>query len=192
MKCKGSREQDCQLSRERKHSSNSWTCLAWRGGLTKNWAATCTCSTSWIPWHLFLGTWGVGLYWSGKTWGQSHKWWALQGEVLENPSTYGRWGSCSHERDASSGHDFAQARACGAMLLWLVCKKDGGLHASALTSINWMWEPRRTFTHSHRYRKWWRASVGAGYFSCLDLRQGFGRLQWMRLKSNTPLLLWET
>ena len=51
----------------------------------------------------FPGTWGVGLYWYGEAWEQSHWWWALQREVLENPSNYGRWGLCSHEGNVRSG-----------------------------------------------------------------------------------------
>ena len=38
------------------------------------------------------------------------------------------------------------------------------------------WGPRKTLTHSHRYRKWSRSLVGTGYFSCLDLKAGFRQI----------------
>ena len=43
------------------------TGLLWPGGVLHQQSSHHMCSTSWIPWHLFLGTWGVRLHWSGKT-----------------------------------------------------------------------------------------------------------------------------
>ena len=63
--------------RKEAHSSSSWIFLAWGDGSVRNWAATLY-PTCWIPWHLFPGIWGVGLYWSGKAWDQElHWWWVL-------------------------------------------------------------------------------------------------------------------
>ena len=57
---------------------------------------------------------------------------------------------CSHMKEMLKRVQFAQARACGAMLLWWHTRTE--VYASASTSVNWMQEPR-TPTCCHRYRK---------------------------------------
>ena len=66
---------------------------------------------------------------------------------------------------------FAQARACGEMLLrWSARKTE--FWASALTFINWVQGPRKTYLLP-QIQEAIESLDGAGDFSCLDLKAGF-------------------
>ena len=125
------------------------------GWSAKNWAAAhmpylLNTMTS-FPWN--LGSWAVLIWWNMRSKSlmtrpsrkgsreSLHLWW------MRSMLT---WMKCW------KWAQFAQARACGAMLLcWYARRME--VCASALTFVNWMWEPRRTLTHSYGYRKQKRA-----------------------------------
>ena len=61
----------------------------------------------------------------------------------------------------------------------VVCKKDGGLHLC----IDFHKLNARTKKDSYllpQIKEAIESLVGVGYLSCLDLKVGFGKLQWMR------------
>ena len=83
----------------------------------------------------------------------------------------------------------SQGPLCNAVLL--VCKKDRGLHFCIdFHKLNA--RTKKYFCLLPLMQESIKSLAGSGYFSCLELKIGFGRLQWMRFQSNTPLLLWET
>ena len=138
------------VSRERKHSSSSQTCLAWRGGQPRiellhvpHWLNTMTS----FPWN--LGSWAVPNWQNMRSKSLTtslsrrgseeslHLWW-MRSMLMWKKCWKGVW--------------FAQAWACGALLLcWYARRME--VCTSALTFENWMWEPWRTHTCSHGYRK---------------------------------------
>ena len=78
----------------------------------------------------------------------------------------------------------SQSSWCNAVVL--VCKKDGGL----CFCIDFCKLNARTKKDSYllpQIQEAIESLFGAGYFSCLDLKAGFGKLQWMRCQSNTLL-----
>ena len=58
----------------------------------------------------------------------------------------------------------------------LVCKKDGGLHFCSDFHGNLMPEPRKTLTHLPKIQEAIESLVGAGCFSCLDLKAAFWQI----------------
>ena len=70
----------------------------------------------------------------------------------------------------------SQSPWCNAVIL--VCKKDGGLHFC----IDFHKLNARTKKDSYPLPQIQaiESLAGAGYFSCLDLKVVFGKLQWMR------------
>ena len=151
----GSREQRYQLSRERKCSSSSWTCMAWRCGLPRIE----------LPHMLYYLTWNPES-WAALIWQNMRS-----KSLMTNPSMRGpgefihlwkmrfmlMWKRCWKLVQ------FTQARTCGAMLLcWYTRKME--VYASASISIKRMWEQRRTFIHTHGYRKPLKAWLAQGTF----------------------------
>ena len=132
---------------------------------------------------------GVWLYWPGGAWDQSHWWWALQGEVPENSPTSGEWGPCLHEGNVAS-----QSLWCNTVVL--VYKKDRGL----CFCIDFCKLNARTKKDSYPL-PWIQEAieslVGAGYFSCLDLKAEFWQInmdkaskQYTYFHHGEPRLFW--
>ena len=159
------------LTGERKEALFQAARPVWPGGVVCSESSCCIHSTSGIPWHLFFGAWRVVLYWSGKAWGQDHWWWALQVGVPENSLSYGGWCQCPCEGDVGSGHYSPKSDPwCNAIVL--VCNKDWGLWFC----INFHKLNARAKKDSYslpQIQEAIKSLVGAGYFSCLDLKAGF-------------------
>ena len=72
-----------------------------------------------------------------------------------------------------------------------VCKKDGDLHFC----IDFHKLNARTKKDSYplpQIQEAIESLVGAGCFSCLDLKAGICKLPWMKHQNSTPLSLWRT
>ena len=83
----------------------------------------------------------------------------------------------------------SQSPWCNAVML--VRKKDRGLHLC----IEFCKLNARTKKDSYplpHIQEAIESLVGAGYFSCLDLKVGFGRSPWIKHQSNALLSPWET
>ena len=83
----------------------------------------------------------------------------------------------------------SQSPWCNAVVL--VHKKDQGLHFC----IDFCKFNARTKKDSYplpQIHESIKSLVGAGCFSCLDLKVDFGKMPWMKLQSNTPISPWET
>ena len=100
--------------------------LALLGRMVCQESSHCTCSTSWIPWHLFLGTWRVRLHWLVKH----------EMKVIDEPFKERFWRipspmvTYAHVKEMlmlEAGMICpSQSLCCNAVVL--VCKKDRGLH----------------------------------------------------------------
>ena len=125
---------------------------------------------SWIPQHLLLGAWRVGLYRPSKTWDQSCWWWALQGQVPKNSPNHEDevWKHMKEMLEVGAIH-LSQSQCCNAVVL--VHQKDTGLHF-------WIdFHKLNARTKKDSYLLPWiqeaiESLVGAGYLSCLDLKTG--------------------
>ena len=114
----------------------------------------------------------------------------LQGEVPKNSSPM-------VDRDHAYVKEILEAGAiCPSQSPWcnvvvLVCKKDGGLcFCIDFHNLN-----ARTKKDSYllpNIQAAIESLVGAGYFSCLDLKVVYCQLPWMKHQNNTPLSPWET
>ena len=132
---------------------------------------SCLSPTIWIPWHVVLETWRVGLYWPGEAWNQSHWWWALQGEVLEISPAYGGQVPCTCEGKLEAD------TICPSQRLWcnvvaLLHRKDRGLWFC----IDFCKLNVRSKKYSYLLpliQEAIESIVGAEYFFCLDLKAGF-------------------
>ena len=83
----------------------------------------------------------------------------------------------------------SQSPWCNAVIL--VRKKDRGLHFC----IDFCKLNMRTKKDSYplpNIQEAFESLVGAGYFSCLDLKAGFGRSPWMKHQSSILPLWWQT
>ena len=109
-------------------------------------------------------------------------------QIIPPPMMDEVWAHMNEMLEVGAIHP-SQSPWCNAVVL--VCKKDGGLHfCNDFCKLN-----ARTNKDSYllpRIQEAIESLVGAGYFSYMDLKQVFGKSQWMRHWSNTLLSPWET
>ena len=150
------------------------TRFIWPGGVVWQKLSNGLCPVSWIPCHLFLGTWRVGLYRPSKTQDQCCWQWALQGEVPKNSSPI-MDKVHAHVKDMLEVGAICPSQSPWCNAVVLVCKRDWGL----CFCIDFCKLNARTKKDSFplpQIQEAIESLVGAGYFSCLGLKAEFWQI----------------
>ena len=168
MQCKGSKELRCQLGRERKYSSSSWTCLVWSGGLLRiELLAKYHGIFSLGPGE--LGCTNLAKHEIKVTHDEPFKerFWRILPPMVDEAHAH-----VNEMLEAGAIHP-SQSPSCNTVML--VYKKDGGLQFC----INFHKLNVRTRKDSYLF-PWIQEVVesllGAAYFSCLDLKASFWQI----------------
>ena len=61
------------------------------GGMVWSKSHVCSCPAHQVPQHLLAKTWRVGMHKPCEAWDLGCWWWTFQGDISENPTSYG-WG----------------------------------------------------------------------------------------------------
>ena len=145
----------------------------WLGGVLWGKSNSCPSPVGWVSWYLFPWIRSAGMYRLGKAWDQGHWWQPLQREVPKDPPN----GGCVHTHvkemlEAGAIHP-TQSPWCNAVVL--MCKEDGRL-CFCIDFCKLNAKTKRDSYLLPHIQEAIESLVGAGYFSCLDLKAGFWQI----------------